>query len=37
LLIKVVINNNMEPDSVFRVRADANTLSIEPLPYSLED
>ncbi|WP_255248900.1 hypothetical protein, partial [Enterobacter hormaechei] len=24
-------------DSVFRVRDDANTLSIEPLPYSLED
>jgi len=25
------------PDSVFRVRDDANTLSIEPLPYSLEE
>ncbi|MDU1026284.1 MAG: hypothetical protein E7A38_12005, partial [Leclercia adecarboxylata] len=24
-------------DSVFRVREDVNTLSIEPLPYSLEE
>ena len=37
LLVQVVMNNDMEPDSVFRVRDDANTLSIEPLPYSLED
>ncbi|MGU4972010.1 hypothetical protein MAY18_30775, partial [Escherichia coli] len=26
-----------EPDSIFRVRDDANTLHIEPLPYSLEE
>ena len=32
LLVQVVMNNDMEPDSVFRVRDDANTLSIEPLP-----
>ncbi|WP_244572449.1 hypothetical protein, partial [Escherichia coli] len=25
------------PDSIFRVRDDANTLRIEPLPYSLEE
>ncbi|HAV2404820.1 TPA: tRNA-modifying protein YgfZ, partial [Escherichia coli] len=25
------------PDSIFRVRDDANTLHIEPLPYSLEE
>lgn len=37
LLVQVVMNNDMEPDSVFRVRDDANTLSIEPLPYSLEE
>lgn len=37
LLAQVVMNNDMEPDSVFRVRDDANTLSIEPLPYSLEE
>lgn len=37
LLVQVVMNNDMEADSVFRVRDDANTLSIEPLPYSLED
>lgn len=37
LLVQVVINNDMEADSVFRVRDDANTLSIEPLPYSLEE
>ncbi|KNC89982.1 tRNA-modifying protein YgfZ [Trabulsiella odontotermitis] len=36
LLVQVVMNNDMEPDSVFRVRDDANTLSIEPLPYSLD-
>ena len=32
-----VMNNDMEPDSIFRVRDDANTLRIEPLPYSLEE
>ena len=37
LLVQVVMNNDMEPDSVFRVRDDANTLGIQPLPYSLED
>ena len=37
LMVQVVMNNDMEPDSVFRVRDDANTLSIEPLPYSLEE
>jgi len=37
LLVQAVMNNDMEPDSVFRVRADVNTLSIEPLPYSLEE
>ncbi|WP_061707281.1 tRNA-modifying protein YgfZ [Pseudenterobacter timonensis] len=37
LLAQVVMNNDMEPDSVFRVRDDANTLAIQPLPYSLEE
>ncbi|POT56659.1 tRNA-modifying protein YgfZ [Citrobacter amalonaticus] len=37
LLVQVVMNNDMEADSVFRVRDDANTLHIEPLPYSLEE
>ncbi|HHA2008963.1 TPA: tRNA-modifying protein YgfZ [Enterobacter mori] len=37
LLVQVVMNNDMEADSVFRVRDDANTLSIEPLPYSLDE
>ena len=37
LLVQAVMNNDMEPDSVFRVREDVNTLSIEPLPYSLEE
>lgn len=37
LLVQAVMNNDMEPDSVFRIRDDANTLSIEPLPYSLEE
>ena len=37
VIVQVVMNNDMEPDSVFRVREDANTLSIEPLPYSLEE
>lgn len=37
VVVQVVMNNDMEPDSVFRVREDANTLSIEPLPYSLEE
>ena len=37
LLVQAVMNNDMEADSVFRVRDDANTLSIEPLPYSREE
>ena len=37
LLVQAVMNNDMEADSVFRVRDDVNTLSIEPLPYSLEE
>ena len=37
LLVQVVMNNDMEPDSVFRVRDDAGSLSIEPLPYTLEE
>ena len=37
VIVQVVMNNDMEPGSVFRVRDDANTLSIEPLPYSLEE
>ncbi|TCQ72487.1 hypothetical protein EC841_10531 [Raoultella ornithinolytica] len=37
LLVQVVMNNDMEADSVFRVRDDAGTLSIAPLPYSLEE
>ncbi len=34
VVVQVVMNNDMEPDSIFRVRDDANTLHIEPLPYS---
>ena len=37
VVVQVVRNNDMEPDSIFRVRDDANTLRIEPLPYSLEE
>lgn len=37
LLVQAVMNNDMEPDSIFRVRDDAGSLRIEPLPYSLED
>ncbi|MGZ0751508.1 tRNA-modifying protein YgfZ [Kluyvera sichuanensis] len=37
ILVQVVMNNDMEADSVFRVRDDANTLSIKPLPYSLDE
>ncbi|AVE58379.1 MULTISPECIES: tRNA-modifying protein YgfZ [Citrobacter] len=37
ILVQVVMNNDMEADSVFRVRDDANTLHIVPLPYSLEE
>ncbi|MGE2106900.1 tRNA-modifying protein YgfZ [Citrobacter koseri] len=37
VLVQVVMNNDMEADSVFRVRDDANTMHIVPLPYSLEE
>ncbi|MFV2498839.1 tRNA-modifying protein YgfZ, partial [Escherichia coli] len=37
VVVEVVMNYDMEPDSIFRVRDDANTLNIEPLPYSLEE
>lgn len=38
VLVQVVMNNDMEAGSVFRVRDDAaHTLSIIPLPYSLEE
>lgn len=37
ILVQVVMNNDMEADSVFRVRDDANILSIKPLPYSLDE
>lgn len=36
ILVQVVMNNDMQADSVFRVRDDANSvLNIVPLPYSL--
>lgn len=38
LLIQAVMNNDLEPDSIFRVREDnGSELKIEPLPYSLEE
>lgn len=38
VLIQAVMNNDLEPDSVFRVREDnGGELAIEPLPYSLEE
>ncbi|MCT4715481.1 tRNA-modifying protein YgfZ [Enterobacteriaceae bacterium H18W14] len=38
VLIQAVMNNDLEPDSVFRVREDGGSeLAIEPLPYSLEE
>lgn len=37
VLVQVVMNNDMEPGSIFRVRDDSGTLHIEPLPYSLEE
>ncbi|CAM4311064.1 tRNA-modifying protein YgfZ [Citrobacter portucalensis] len=37
VLVQVVMNNDMEADSVFRVRDDAKTLRIVPLPYSLDE
>ncbi|ERK12600.1 Folate-dependent protein for Fe/S cluster synthesis/repair in oxidative stress [Pantoea sp. AS-PWVM4] len=36
--IQVVMNNDLEPDSVLRVEGDeGGKLTIQPLPYSLED
>lgn len=36
--IQVVMNNDLEPDSVLRVEGDeSGKLTIQPLPYSLED
>ncbi|WP_130099427.1 tRNA-modifying protein YgfZ [Siccibacter turicensis] len=38
VLVQVVMNNDMEAGSVFRVRDDAShTLTIQPLAYSLEE
>ncbi|WP_435927762.1 tRNA-modifying protein YgfZ [Dryocola sp. BD613] len=38
VLIQAVMNNDLEPDAVFRVREDSGSeLAIEPLPYSLEE
>ncbi|NIY47927.1 tRNA-modifying protein YgfZ [Cedecea colo] len=38
VLIQAVMNNDLEPDTVFRVREDnGSELAIEPLPYSLEE
>lgn len=38
VLAQVVMNNDMEPDSEFRVRDDdAGSLHIQPLPYSLTE
>lgn len=38
LLAEVVMNNDMEANSVFRIQGDsASRLSIKPLPYSLEE
>jgi hypothetical protein len=38
ILAEVIMNNDMETDSVFRVQGDnTSRLSIKPLPYSLEE
>ncbi len=38
VLIQAVMNNDLEPDTVLRVREDSGSeLAIEPLPYSLEE
>ncbi|WP_039055312.1 tRNA-modifying protein YgfZ [Enterobacter sp. Bisph1] len=37
VIVQVVMNRDIEPGSIFRVRDDANSLRIEPLPYSLEE
>ena len=37
VLAQVVMNNDMAPDSEFRVRDDAGSLHIQPLPYSLAE
>lgn len=36
-LVQAIMNNDMDADSAFRVRDDAGTLRIEPLPYSLTE
>lgn len=36
--IQIIMNNDMEADSVFRVTGDEQShLTIQPLPYSLEE
>jgi hypothetical protein len=36
--IQVVMNNDLEPDSVLRVEGDeGGHLTIQPLPYSLDE
>lgn len=36
--LQVVMNNDMEAESVFRVKGDENShLTIQPLPYSLDE
>lgn len=37
VVVQVVMNNDMESDSIFRVRDDANILYIESLSYSFEE
>ena len=38
ILVQAVMNNDLEPDSVLRVRDDVSgRLALEPLPYSLEE
>lgn len=37
VLVQVVMNNDMEPESEFRVRAGEGALHIHPLPYSLTE
>lgn len=37
VIVQVVMNNDMEADSLFRVRDDGGSLRIVPLPYSLDE
>lgn len=37
VLVQVVMNNDIEPESEFRVRAGEGALRIQPLPYSLTE